>query len=88
MSCEQVQASPLDRYMCRIAQRHSGRIDARSSGLKSVDPRRTEDTTQAARNLRSRRLLLTTNTELNAIAAPASIGFSRPAAASGSAATL
>jgi hypothetical protein len=32
--------------------------------------------------------LLTTNTELNAIAAPASIGLSRPAAANGSAATL
>ena len=37
---------------------------------------------------RSRRLLVTTNTELNAIAAPAIIGLSRPAAASGSAATL
>ena len=39
-------------------------------------------------NLRRRRLLLTTNTELKAIAAPAIIGFSRPAAARGSAATL
>ena len=37
---------------------------------------------------RSRRLLVTTNTELNAIAAPAIIGLSSPAAASGSAATL
>ena len=37
---------------------------------------------------RSRRLLLTTNTEENAIAAPASIGLRSPAAASGSAATL
>src|SRR3954451_17115721 len=37
---------------------------------------------------RSRRLLVTTNTELNAIAAPAIIALSRPAAASGSAATL
>ncbi len=36
----------------------------------------------------SRRLLLTTNTDERAIAAPASIGLSRPAAASGSAATL
>lgn len=32
---------------------------------------------------RSRRLLPTTNTELNAIAAPASIGLSNPAAARG-----
>lgn len=40
------------------------------------------------RNRRSRRLLLTTNTELNAIAAPASIGLSNPAAARGRAATL
>ena len=39
-------------------------------------------------NLRSRRLLETTNTDENAIAAPASIGLSSPAAASGSAATL
>ena len=37
---------------------------------------------------RSRRLLLTTKTEENAIAAPAIIGLSRPSAASGSAATL
>lgn len=40
------------------------------------------------RKPRRRRLLPTTNTELNAIAAPAIIGLSRPAAASGSAATL
>lgn len=37
---------------------------------------------------RSRRLLVTTKTEEKAIAAPAIIGFSSPAAASGSAATL
>ena len=37
---------------------------------------------------RSRRLLVTTKTELNAIAAPAIIGLSSPAAASGIAATL
>ena len=44
----------------------------------------------AARDLnrRSRRLLLTTNTDENAIAAPASIGLSSPAAARGRAATL
>lgn len=40
------------------------------------------------RKRRSLRLLETTNTELNAIAAPASIGLSNPAAASGRAATL
>ncbi len=40
------------------------------------------------RKLRKRRLLLTTKTEENAIAAPASIGFNRPAMASGIAATL
>src|SRR4051795_11542674 len=33
----------------------------------------------AQENWRSRRLLVTTNTELNAIAAPAIIGLSRPA---------
>ncbi len=37
---------------------------------------------------RNRRLLLTTNTELKAIAAPAMRGLSRPSAASGMAATL
>lgn len=42
----------------------------------------------AARNPRSRSELPTTNTEENAIAAPAIIGFSRPIAARGSAATL
>lgn len=42
---------------------------------------------QAAKR-RSRRLLVTTQTEEKAIAAPATIGFSRPAAASGTAATL
>ena len=40
------------------------------------------------RKRRRRRLLVTTNTLENAIAAPASIGLSRPAAASGRAATL
>ncbi len=39
-------------------------------------------------NARSRRLLVTTNTELKAIAAPAIIGLRSPAAASGRAATL
>jgi len=40
------------------------------------------------RKRRNRRLFATTKIELNAIAAPAIIGLSRPAAASGSAATL
>jgi AcrR family transcriptional regulator len=40
------------------------------------------------RNPRSRRLLDTTNTDERAMAAPASIGLSSPAAARGSAATL
>lgn len=38
--------------------------------------------------VRSRRLLVTTNTDENAIAAPANMGFSSPAAASGNAAML
>lgn len=42
----------------------------------------------SARKRRSRRLLPTTKTDEQAIAAPAIIGLSRPAAASGSAATL
>ena len=47
-----------------------------------------EGCTDTARKRRSRRLLDTTNTDENAIAAPAISGFSRPAMASGSAATL
>lgn len=39
-------------------------------------------------NRRKRKLLLTTKTELNAIAAPAMSGLSRPRAARGSAAML
>ena len=42
----------------------------------------------SGRNERSRRLFETTKTLENAIAAPAIIGFSSPAAASGSAARL
>ena len=42
----------------------------------------------AGRKRRSRRLLVTTNTELNAIAAPAISGFRNPRAASGMAAAL
>ncbi len=42
----------------------------------------------AARNRRSRRLLLTTKTDENPMAAPASSGLSMPTAARGSAATL
>lgn len=59
---------------------------------RSVHQRAVQSTTLtliiSQENRRSRRLLLTTNTELNAIAAPARIGFNRPAAASGMAATL
>lgn len=39
-------------------------------------------------NALSRRLFVTTKTDEKAIAAPAIMGFSRPVAASGSAATL
>jgi len=45
-------------------------------------------TQPSGRNERSRRLFETTKTLENAIAAPAIIGFSSPAAASGSAARL
>ena len=64
------------------------------SRLHRVAPSRTGATRQprafsaSGAKRRSRRLLVTTNTELNAIAAPAIIGLSSPAAASGMAATL
>jgi len=49
---------------------------------------READQTACPRKRRSRRLLPTTKTELNAIAAPAIIGSSRPNAAIGIAAVL
>src|SRR5699024_11434038 len=59
---------------------------ARADRSRSAAGQRTCGTSE--RNRRSRRLLVTTNTEENAIAAPASIGLSSPAAATGMAATL
>ncbi len=56
--------------------------EKRALGGKAVQRKGTQ------RKVRSRRLLPTTNTEEKAIAAPAIIGLSSPAAASGSAATL
>ena len=47
-----------------------------------------QDPPEVGRKRRSRRLLLTTNTLENAMAAPASMGLSSPAAAMGRAATL
>ena len=43
---------------------------------------------QSGRKRRSRRLFVTTNTDENAIAAPATVGLSSPATANGIAATL
>jgi hypothetical protein len=54
---------------------------------RSVTPG-TDQNSARLRNRRRRRLLETTNTEENAMAAPAIMGLSSPAAASGSAARL
>ena len=56
--------------------------------MSYVDPPAVVGASVSGRKVRSRRLLETTNTELSAIAAPAMIGLSRPAAARGRAATL
>jgi transcriptional regulator with XRE-family HTH domain len=67
---------------CRVSarRRHGGRD---SSRLRFAPRRRGRQ-----RKRRSRSEFVTTNTELNAIAAPASNGLARPSAASGNAATL
>ena len=77
----------------RAGRRSCGRRSLRSmEGQSYVVPERTPVAASrfsgSGANPRSRRLLVTTKTELNAIAAPAIIGLSSPAAASGSAATL
>lgn len=71
----------------------AGKFDSIDSTVVVGDDR--GSTTPSSRNAdgqpwkaRNRRLLLTTNTLDSAMAAPASIGFSKPAAASGMAATL
>lgn len=63
-----------------------GRVSALAAGVL-VSPDSCAGSFAAVKP-RSRRLLVTTKTEEKAIAAPASIGLSRPAAARGSAATL
>lgn len=68
--------------------RHSGRVlnllrDVRDTWVVYIPV-----AAAVQRKRRSLRLLLTTKTLENAIAAPAIIGLSRPAAASGRAATL
>lgn len=55
------------------------------AALASVDPR---GLYRRGVKVRSRRLLVTTKTELNAIPAPATNGLSSPSAASGRAAAL
>lgn len=63
----------------------SGRTAAFRARTRTVAQQEEEE---GYRNDRRRRLLSTTNTDENAMAAPAIIGFSRPSAASGMAATL
>ncbi|CAN5499904.1 hypothetical protein BH10ACT8_BH10ACT8_15900 [soil metagenome] len=59
-----------------------------ASSVRDRLPQVAADPPVTAANLRSRKLLDTTNTELSAIAAPAMSGLSRPEAANGNAATL
>src|SRR5664279_4318650 len=61
---------------------------AGTAGAGNPPARAGAGVTDTARNRRNRRLLDTTNTDENAIAAPAINGLSNPAMASGSAATL
>ena len=74
----------------RPAAERRDRLDPlmRGNKLASADQKFPRHPHPSGRKRRRRRLLETTKTELKAIAAPASIGLSRPAAASGSAATL
>ena len=66
----------------RCSSRRATAQDSRGSDLK------VRSGPESYRKARSRRLLVTTNTDEKAIAAPAIIGLSSPAAASGIAATL
>ena len=79
---------PNRRVTARHVDAECGRSQAYPVGQLLSCPTGYAVAQTAARNLRSRRLFATTNTEENAIAAPAIIGLSSPAAASGSAATL
>ena len=69
---------------------HSGKVRRPTLDRPAADLSRAVHGRSSARaeKLRSRRLLVTTKTLLNAMAAPAIIGLSKPAAAKGSAATL
>ncbi len=81
------------RTLCEIAadmrhpflQRVSGKGVVRGRGPQCLRAARPG---QPGENRRSRRLFVTTNTELKAIAAPAISGLRKPRAASGIAATL
>src|SRR6266545_4383646 len=91
---ERILAGAGDRGGCRL----SGEVGAdqvrQRAGHRSCPPSRAVSAGAACafpsrgRKPRSRRLLDTTNTELNAIAVPAIMGLSTPAAASGRAAML
>lgn len=83
-------------YFCTLAEYYSGTARRQSPGAPAspVPGTRERESTgfrpggRGYVKERSRRLLVTTKTDEKAIAAPAIIGFSSPAAASGSAATL
>jgi hypothetical protein len=72
-------------WMLRRRRRRGGPPE---SSVRDGLPQVVADPAVVAANLRNRKLLDTTNTELSAIAAPAMSGLSRPEAASGNAATL
>ena len=80
----------LRRPVVRVRKRGATSTTAPAhSDSRASDPLHTVATPPPRRgNRRRRRLFVTTNTELTAMAAPASIGLSRPAAASGRARQL
>jgi hypothetical protein len=81
---------PRDRFGCLDGgtDGEPGAPEASGAAEGNKRPAHTAPFQTTGLNRRRRRLFATTKIELSAIAAPAIIGLSRPAAASGSAATL
>ena len=82
--CRFAQVLVLDPHsLAHVSQRNGQEASARCPGRPDC-----QDVFVSGEKRRRRRLLLTTKTELNAMAAPAMRGLSKPRAARGMAATL
>lgn len=80
-----VELSPVPRIVALGRSHHLATVRI---PRQAIIQRRRQGRYMVGRKLRNLSELVTTNTELNAIAAPATIGFSSPSAATGIAITL